>query len=246
MPLPTREVDLVAYDQLGQPILLAEVKSTHGTSNEWAARFRSNLLAHGTLPPAPFFLIATPDHMYFWRQQDPTSEEEPPQFTMDATHELKPYFDRFKQTPEKTGGPSVRADPFFVASRLSPVRTIQSQRRHLSSLAIGIGFARRVAKGSNRIKLLVMNVYVESNFVLEQALEQEQSESCQRLISLAVAGSIRLLIPAFSLVEPHISIMHKANERFRLSTELKKEPSELGRSKPTAKPLAVSMRSPHY
>jgi hypothetical protein len=104
MPLPTREVDLVAYDQLGQPILLAEVKSTHGTSNEWAARFRRNLLARGTLPPAPFFLIATPDHMYFWRQQDPTSKEEPPQFTMDATHELKPYFDRFKQTPEKTGG----------------------------------------------------------------------------------------------------------------------------------------------
>ena len=101
MPLPTREVDLVAYDQLAQPILLAEVKSIHGTSKEWAARFRRNLLAHGTLPPAPFFLIATPDHMYFWRQQDPTSKEEPPQFTMDATHELKPYFDRFKQTPEK-------------------------------------------------------------------------------------------------------------------------------------------------
>jgi hypothetical protein len=77
-----------------------------------------------------------------------------------------------------------------------------------------------------------MNVYVESNFVLEQALEQEQSESCQRLISLAAAGSIRLLIPAFSLVEPHITIMHKANERSRLSTELKKQLSELGRSKP--------------
>jgi hypothetical protein len=104
MPLPTREIDLVAYDQLGQPILLAEVKSTHGTSTEWAARYRSNLLAHGTLPRAPFFLIATPDHMYFWRQQDPVSKEEPPQYTLDATHELKPYFDRFKQTPEKARG----------------------------------------------------------------------------------------------------------------------------------------------
>jgi hypothetical protein len=27
-----------------------------------------------------------------------------------------------------------------------------------------------------------MNVYVESNFVLEQALEQEQCESCEELI----------------------------------------------------------------
>jgi len=42
--------------------------------------------------------------MYFWRQEDTRPEEEPPQFTMDASRELKPYFERFKQTPEKTGG----------------------------------------------------------------------------------------------------------------------------------------------
>ncbi|MGO9965687.1 MAG: PIN domain-containing protein [Bryobacteraceae bacterium] len=76
-----------------------------------------------------------------------------------------------------------------------------------------------------------MNVYLESNFVLEQALEQEQCESCQRLIDLATAGSIRLVIPAFSLAEPHITLMHKANERRRLSAELQKQLSELGRSK---------------
>ena len=104
MPSPTREVDLVAYDQLGQPILLAEVKSTHRTSEQWAARYRRNLLAHGTLPRTPFFLIATPEHLYFWRQDDLNSGEEPPQFTMDATRELKPYFERFKQTPDSTGG----------------------------------------------------------------------------------------------------------------------------------------------
>lgn len=77
-----------------------------------------------------------------------------------------------------------------------------------------------------------MNVYVESNFVLEQALEQEQSESCQRLLSIAAAGSIHLVIPAFSLAEPHITLMHKGNERSRLSAELQKQLSELGRSKP--------------
>lgn len=101
MPLPTREVDLIAYDQIGQPLLLAEVKNTHGTSDQWAARFRRNLLAHGTLPRTPFFLIATRERMYFWGQ---AAKEESPDFTMDATRALKPYFDRFKQTPEKTGG----------------------------------------------------------------------------------------------------------------------------------------------
>jgi hypothetical protein len=104
MPLPTREVDLIAYDRFGQPILLVEVKSTRRTSDQWAARFRRNLLVHGTLPRAPFFLIATPEHMYFWRQDDPTPDEEPPQFTLDAAHELQPYFERFNQTPESTSG----------------------------------------------------------------------------------------------------------------------------------------------
>lgn len=104
MALPVREVDFVAYSDRGQPVLLVEVKSRRQTSDLWAARFRRNLLAHGTLPRAPFFLIATPERMYFWRQDDPRPNEEPPQFTMDAANELRPYFEKFKQSPEATGG----------------------------------------------------------------------------------------------------------------------------------------------
>jgi predicted nucleic acid-binding protein len=77
-----------------------------------------------------------------------------------------------------------------------------------------------------------MNVYVESNFVLEQALEQEQCESCEQLIRLASIGSIRLVIPAFSLAEPHIALARKGNERSKLSAELQKHLSELARSRP--------------
>ena len=77
-----------------------------------------------------------------------------------------------------------------------------------------------------------MNVYVESNFVVEQALEQEQSESCQRLLSLSAATSIHIVIPAFSLAEPYITVMHKGSERSKLGTELQRQLSELGRSKP--------------
>jgi len=77
-----------------------------------------------------------------------------------------------------------------------------------------------------------MTVYVESNFALEQALQQEQSESCQRLLSLAVSGSIHMVIPAFSLAEPYITLMHKGNERSKLGSELQRQLSELGRSKP--------------
>lgn len=76
-----------------------------------------------------------------------------------------------------------------------------------------------------------MNVYVESNFVLEQALEQEQCESCEELIRIATAGDIHLVIPAFSLAEPHIALMRKQNKRRALSSELQKHLSELGRSR---------------
>jgi hypothetical protein len=106
MILPTREVDFVAYDDRGQAVLLVEVKSSHGpeTSGLWAARFRRNMMAHGTLPAARFFMIATPERMYFWRQEGVSLTEEPPQFTIDAAKELKPYFEKFGQTPEKTSG----------------------------------------------------------------------------------------------------------------------------------------------
>jgi len=67
-----------------------------------------------------------------------------------------------------------------------------------------------------------MNVYVESNFVLEQALEQEQCESCEELLRLASAGSIRLVVPAFSLAEPHIALMRRESERSRLRSELQR------------------------
>jgi len=86
--------------------LLAEVKNQRGKSNEWAAQFRRNMLAHGTLPPSPFFLIATPDHMHFWNQADSDLAELAPQFTMDATSELRPYFEKLGQTPGRLGGPA--------------------------------------------------------------------------------------------------------------------------------------------
>jgi hypothetical protein len=77
-----------------------------------------------------------------------------------------------------------------------------------------------------------MNVYVETNFVLEHALQQEQCESCEELIRLASAGSIRLLVPAFSLVEPHIALKGKDAVRSKLIKDLRMHLSELGRSKP--------------
>ncbi|SRR5258706_5743917 len=76
-----------------------------------------------------------------------------------------------------------------------------------------------------------MTVYVESNFVLEEALQQEQSESCVQLIALARERRIQLVVPAFSLAEPHETIARKGHERSRLSNDLRIQLNDLGRSK---------------
>jgi hypothetical protein len=132
MVLPTRDVDVVAYDERGQVVLLVEVKNSHETSELWAARFRRNMLAHGKLPAAPFFLIATPERMYFWRQEDPSPKEQLPHFVMDATNELKPYFEKLGRTPEKTGGQALDLIVFSWLNDIAESR--QSRARQDGSL----------------------------------------------------------------------------------------------------------------
>ncbi len=77
-----------------------------------------------------------------------------------------------------------------------------------------------------------MNVYVESNFVLEHALEQEECDSCAEIIRLASDDRLRLVIPAFSLAEPRQAISAKAKARSRLGEDLRVHVGELGRSRP--------------
>ena len=77
-----------------------------------------------------------------------------------------------------------------------------------------------------------MTVYVESNFVLEHSLQEEESDSCRAIIELALAGRISLAIPAFSLAEPHIALSGKERVRSRLSNDLRTHLSEMGRSRP--------------
>lgn len=45
--------------------------------------------------------------------------EELPQFTLDATNELKPYFEKFKQTPEETSGQALELIVFTWLSDLA-------------------------------------------------------------------------------------------------------------------------------
>ncbi|MEM7714561.1 MAG: PIN domain-containing protein [Cyanobacteria bacterium P01_A01_bin.68] len=77
-----------------------------------------------------------------------------------------------------------------------------------------------------------MDVYVESNFVLELALLQEQHKSCQELLDLAEAKLICIVVPAFSLAEPYETLIRNNKKRQKLSEDVKQELSQLRRSQP--------------
>jgi hypothetical protein len=76
-----------------------------------------------------------------------------------------------------------------------------------------------------------MNLYVESNFILELALEQEQYESCQSIVELGIRQKIHLVLPAFSIAETYETVIRRAKQREKLTREIVLEIQQLSRSK---------------
>jgi predicted nucleic acid-binding protein len=75
-----------------------------------------------------------------------------------------------------------------------------------------------------------VNVFVESNFVLEIALEQQEQAACERLLELAADGSIRLFVPAYSFVEPHETFTRRHRDRETLRSHITNELAQIARS----------------
>ena len=122
MPAQNAPIDFIAYDADGTVILLAEAKSRHGTSETWAAKLRRNMLAHGVLPRARYFLIATPERMYGWKQESLPLKEVPPEFTIDAQKALAPYFAKLNQNPANI---SPQAFELLILTWLTDIATAE-------------------------------------------------------------------------------------------------------------------------
>lgn len=75
-----------------------------------------------------------------------------------------------------------------------------------------------------------MIVYVETNFVLELVLRQEQHASCEELLALAQGQSLELAFPGFSLLEPYHTLRRRERSRVRLKEELTGEIGQLRRT----------------
>ena len=76
-----------------------------------------------------------------------------------------------------------------------------------------------------------MNIYVETNFVLDLTFEQEQSESCEKILDLSESKQVKLILPAYSLAEPHEKLNRQAASRKNLQSSLNIELRQLARSK---------------
>jgi predicted nucleic acid-binding protein len=73
-------------------------------------------------------------------------------------------------------------------------------------------------------------VYAESNFLLELALLQESHESCEKIVTLAEKGRLRLAIPAYSFVEPYATLRRRHQERTRIARSAREQLELIRRS----------------
>jgi hypothetical protein len=76
-----------------------------------------------------------------------------------------------------------------------------------------------------------VRIYVESNFVLEIASQQEEAEAAEQILGLAEARRIALVVPALSLFEPFTTITRRTNERLTLVKDLANHIRQVGRSR---------------
>ena len=75
-----------------------------------------------------------------------------------------------------------------------------------------------------------MNVYVESNFVLELVLRQEEFTSCEKILSLCEEGRAKLVVPAYSFAEPYETLTRRERQRKKMKQELDLELEQIART----------------
>ncbi|WP_281890527.1 PIN domain-containing protein [Paenibacillus sp. YYML68] len=71
---------------------------------------------------------------------------------------------------------------------------------------------------------------MESNFILELVLAQEEATAAEQILDFAEINRIKLVIPTFSLMEPFWTIQGRGKQRKSIQQSLNKELQQLQRS----------------
>jgi len=82
--------DIAAFSQDDELVLVGEVKAIKDADESAAVFFRRNLLSHGMLPDAPYFLLAYKTAIYLWKPHAPA--DAPPNYRAAAKPMLKQFF----------------------------------------------------------------------------------------------------------------------------------------------------------
>jgi hypothetical protein len=90
----TVEADILARDSTGKSILVAEIKNRENLSPDVAANLRRNLAANNLLVPANYFLLASQDVAYLWKDADSSSPEMPPTVQFPMSNIIARYLPR--------------------------------------------------------------------------------------------------------------------------------------------------------
>ena len=71
-----------------------------------------------------------------------------------------------------------------------------------------------------------MRVYVETNFILEVVFEQKQANFIEGIVNLSETRKIKLIIPAFALIEPYWNLVHEVRGRRNILNQLSEKLNE--------------------
>jgi hypothetical protein len=96
--------DAIGYDAHGHLSVVVEAKGRMGTTRSWATQKRHDMLTRGNMPNGKYFLLATPDRLYLWKDAAIQSEGVEPTYEIDSTPIFRPYYEKAGLTPDTVRG----------------------------------------------------------------------------------------------------------------------------------------------
>lgn len=76
--------DLVVMSSANKPIVVVEARARKDTSTAWAQKFVQYYLAERPTTNEQFFVLATLEHIFIWRFQDPNAAADSPTCVLDT------------------------------------------------------------------------------------------------------------------------------------------------------------------
>ena len=122
--------DIAIFDRSGQIAAVAEIKRQLGTSRDWAAQLRRNLLAHGIRRVGDYFLLITPERLYLWKDAGKNPEKVPPTHEADMRPEFARYFESAGIDPDSISGAAFK---LLVGAWFGQLTRLEDEAEDLSA-----------------------------------------------------------------------------------------------------------------